>query len=121
MSIRVTARVGGEAASRLRSHAATTAVAARVALADRLAEKTKADAAEGTPVDTGRLRRAWQDAEVVADDGGSVSSRRATNSVPYVGYVEYGTRRMAPRLVVRRAIQKAAAAAATLFRFGGGG
>lgn len=120
MSIRMTARLSGDAASRLRSHAMSTAPASRVSLADRLADQAKEDTVGGTPVDTGRLKRAWQDAEIIADDGRSVSSRRTSNSVPYVGYVEYGTRRMAPRLVVRRALQKAAEAAATLFRLGGG-
>lgn len=115
----IRARITSSPAARLRAHATSTAPAARVALASALFDRTKADVVATTPVDTGRLRRGWSDALTQAADEGSASRRSAANPVPYAPYIEYGTRRTAPRRVVRNALARAAAAAAGLFRLGG--
>jgi hypothetical protein len=79
-----------------------------------------------TPVRTGRLARGWSgggSAALSAGEGGGAGeaggpglvrveeSREVTaveveNRVPYVGFVEYGTRRMAARAMVRRALRE---------------
>ena len=74
-----------------------------------------------TPVRTGRLARGWSgggSAALSVGEGGGESgsirveeSREVTaveveNRVPYVGFVEYGTRRMAARAMVRRALRE---------------
>lgn len=85
-----------------------------------------------TPVRTGRLRRGWfgggsavpsageeggepgiangasegDEAVMRSDEGGSMSAVEVENSVPYAAYVEYGTRRMAARAMVRRALRE---------------
>lgn len=70
---------------------------------DRIVEETskevKRDAASLTPVRTGRARAGWR-----------VQARKETariwNNVPYVRYLEYGTRRMRPRRMLRTAMAK---------------
>lgn len=53
-----------------------------------------------TPVDTGRLRAGW---EVQATTG----ALDLTNAVPYAGFVELGTSKMAPRAMLRRTLLEA--------------
>jgi hypothetical protein len=83
-----------------------------------------------TPVRTGRLRRGWfgggsavpsaggegadgganlggaGDAVVRVEEARLLTAVEVENQVPYVGYVEYGTRRMAARAMVRRALSE---------------
>jgi hypothetical protein len=51
------------------------------------------------------------------EESGAVTSTEIENRVPYIGYLEYGTRRVKPRAMVRRALSEVAAA----LRRGGGG
>jgi hypothetical protein len=53
----------------------------------RIAAQVAADAASATPVDTGRLRRAWRVQRAVP------GVRLVRNDTPYGRFVEYGTRR----------------------------
>ena len=109
-------RTHGTAAARLRDHAARTAPAARSALAGRLLEDARTQILVDTPVDTGRLRRGWQQADAVHDGSPGRSRAAMTNAVPYVGVIEYGGRHTAPRRVVRTALRRVASRAAALFR-----
>lgn len=96
---------------------------------------------ENTPVDTGRTRRAWRTAlgqlDGAAGDGPGGSSAgndthrneghlsrsdgehqteiAAGNSVPYVRYLEYGTSKMAPFAMVRRALRRISQRISSLF------
>lgn len=65
-----------------------------------------AAATERTPRRTGRLAQGFQTAEQTARFDRSTDTTRATatNTIRYAGYVEYGTRRMAARAMLRRAI-----------------
>ena len=69
----------------------------------RMAEQLAADAASGTPVRTGRLRRGW----AARKDGNAAA---VSNAVPYVWFVEYGTRNMRASAMLGRALAAARAA-----------
>jgi hypothetical protein len=70
-----------------------------LAEARRLAE----DAKRNTPRRTGDMARGWRAA---ADASGNA---RVINDVPYARFVEYGTRHMAPRAPLGRALANARA------------
>lgn len=53
----------------------------------------KALIAARTPVDTGKLKSSWQ----LRLEGGGL---RIKNEAPYAGFVEFGTRKMAPRAMM---------------------
>lgn len=101
---------------------------------------------ELNPVDTGRSRAAWAAAltqaggspppgwrgprpeggaiaegaalgELVGEDDGDVTSMTAANAVRYVTFLEYGTSRMAPFAMVRRALSVVQQRVRALFRF----
>jgi HK97 gp10 family phage protein len=74
--------------------------ACRDGIAD-IARSVMADARAGTPVDTGTLRGAWR-TRTTADDDTEVS-----NATPYARFVEYGTRHMAPRAMLGKALARA--------------
>ena len=74
--------------------------ACRDGLAD-IARGVMADARRDTPVDTGRLRSAWR-TRTKADDDTEIA-----NDVEYARFVEYGTRHMAPRAMLGRALARA--------------
>ena len=105
---------------RLRALARKAAPAARRRLADQLIEATRSEVLRETPVRTGRLRDGWATAETKSDDADTRSRRSLTNDVPYVTYVEYGTRRTPPRFAVRRGLRRVLGTAAALFRLNGG-
>jgi HK97 gp10 family phage protein len=65
----------------------------------RLAEAVKSDAKAGCPVDTGKLRESI-DSEVEGD------TARIGSNVPYAGYVEEGTRKMAAQPYLRPALYR---------------
>lgn len=69
----------------------------------RIAGALRDDAAAGTPVDTGAMRRGW---EVVP--GGS-NGWRVINTVDWAPFVEYGTKHMRPRAPLGRALARAQA------------
>jgi len=86
----------------------------RQAFVVQLLERGRMRIAERTPAESGRLRRSWQDGEsgdarVRRMEGASVSEVLLENGVSYVKYVEYGTRRMAPRGMVRGGLAALAA------------
>lgn len=111
-------------ATRLRRHARQTAVQSRRRLSDDLRQHALAELTRSTPVRTGRLRRSWSDAaggggdDALVDetDAVGVSERTATSTVPYVGYVEYGTSRQRPQRLAAAALRVARSVAAALFR-----
>ncbi|MEZ5943799.1 MAG: hypothetical protein R3C18_20580 [Planctomycetaceae bacterium] len=89
-----------------------------------------------TPVDTGRAQAGWASAQQLSDSetGGSISnataegelteqatgqssSLTATNFVPYVPFLEYGTTRMRPFAMIRRALQELRQRVGQLFHF----
>ena len=49
---------------------------------------------EATPVDTGRLKSSWEE---TASTSRSVTLKTNSDIAPYAGYVNDGTRKMAPR------------------------
>ena len=111
---------------KFRDHAASTVPSARRLLADRLRQEALADLTRETPVRTGRLQQGWIAAATGQGSEGTSreadlagrSHRAATNQVDYVGYVEYGTSRMAPRRLARAALSRVRRLAAVLFRLG---
>lgn len=74
--------------------------ACRDGIAD-IARGVMTDARAGTPVATGRLRGAWR-TRTKADGDTEVF-----NETPYARFVEYGTRHMAPRAMLGRAVARA--------------
>lgn len=101
---------------------------------------------ELNPVDTGRSRAAWATAltqaggnpppgwrgprpeagaiaegaalgELIDEDDGDVTSMTAANAVRYVTFLEYGTSRMAPFAMLRRALAAVQGRVRALFRF----
>lgn len=127
ISLQTRVRGSGEKFRRL---ALETAPTARKRLASDLRRAALSETIATTPVRTGRARRGWQSAiddSAAEGEGSSESSdefgtsrRSATNHVPYVQYLEYGTSRMAPREIVQRALRRVAALAAGLFSLSGG-
>ncbi len=76
--------------------------ACRDGIAD-IARGVMNDARAATPVVTGTLRRSWRTSTVANGD------TQIVNDAPYARFVEYGTRRMAPRAMLGRALAKARA------------
>lgn len=121
ISLRAKVRPNGE---RFRRLARETAPDARRALVNDLQQQSLSQIVATTPVDTGRAKRGWESAASVrtsgegtsdSSDGPGASLRSATNAVPYVRYLEYGTHRMAPLEIVRRALRRVAGLAAGMF------
>lgn len=73
------------------------------------------------PVDEGAFSTgeasSGRESSTQTEESGAVTSVEIENRVPYIGYLEYGTRRVQPRAMVRRAMSEVAAA----LRRGGGG
>lgn len=116
-------------------------------LVEQAMRQTLQDVVRLNPVDTGRSRSAWvaalrqagwevpggwqgprSDASAIAQGAGlgelarsepssSMTMLSAHNRVRYVGFLEYGTRRMAPFAMVRRALAVAQQQLAGWFRF----
>ncbi len=92
--------------------------AARQELVNEIAADVLSQTAEANPVATGRSRNAWLSAAQQLSGGGNkegegslTSSHEnqttlitATNHVPYVAYLEYGTSKAAPVSMLRQAL-----------------
>jgi len=73
--------------------------------------------ADGTPIDTGRSQASWQaaadgdarnpDSETSLIQGDHQTEFSATNSVPYMAYLEYGTANHSPVAMIRTALSSA--------------
>lgn len=121
-----------EVVSHLRHWAQRELPPFRQTLVAQLAHAVLQRVAAETPVRTGRLRRAWREAQESLNAGGSssVSGSRGNdaaesltsfhesatdsrvvieNHVPYAASVEFGTRRQAPVYMVTRGMQNVAA------------
>jgi ribosomal silencing factor RsfS len=80
----------------------TDARAPRKAVAENvkdLAKRVAQRAAENTPHLTGTMAGEW-----IVIDGEDVATSVVENEAPYARYVEYGTRYMAPRAPLGRAV-----------------
>jgi len=60
---------------------------------------------EGSTVGEGRSGNGSEESTVRVEEQRSLTAVEVENRVPYVGYVEYGTRRMAARAMVRQALR----------------
>lgn len=94
-------------------------------------DETLAVTSSNNPVATGRSRAAWDAARMKLSTSGNSSSSseghlnrttaadttelQATNLVPYISYLEYGTSKTAPVAMVRRALMQMAQSAGSLF------
>lgn len=90
----------------------------RRAAATGFAQRILQRVIESTPVETGEARSAWNDAiillgshggqsdgsDVTVDEEEGMTEIRMTNRVRHVVFLEYGTRRMAARGIVRRVL-----------------
>lgn len=101
----ITIEIRGEAAQALRDRAGRLDRQRSQYIADVTAE-TMARTVELTPLQTGTLRRGFLDAHQTAHiaDAPDRTTATAVNHVRYAGFVEYGTRKMAARAMLRRAI-----------------
>lgn len=100
---------------------------ARKQMETRIAGDVLSQTADSNPVQTGRSRAGWLAAAGSIgsnlDDGAilptgegegsatlsedeQVTSIRATNEVPYIAYLEYGTSRMAPFAMLRQSLAR---------------
>lgn len=77
----------------------------------QLARRTLNEIVANTPVETGRARRSWIEAQSSLADPARHSAQstelQATSRVPYMVFLEYGTRRIAPVAMVRQALAQA--------------
>jgi hypothetical protein len=119
---------------------------ARRDMVEEALRQTLGDTIRVNPVDTGRSRAAWvsalrqlgasppdgwqgshPDAGAISQGAGrglleiadeeSRSAASAVNAVDYVGYLEYGTSRMAPFAMARQALLRVQQSVAALFHF----
>lgn len=81
--------------------------AARTAAARAAAAHVLDTATNTSPKQTGRLAAGFRDAAVATTHAADTTTAHATNTVRYAGYVEAGTRKMAARRMLRRAIRHA--------------
>lgn len=131
--MRLRFEVEDRASERLESMSRRELTDARKRLIEQTMQQALTETLRGNPVDTGRSRSAWARAlrlaggEIPADwrgphpnlgaiaegaalgsttkaDDASTTTLSARNSVRYVGFLEYGTRRMAPFAMARRAL-----------------
>jgi hypothetical protein len=146
--MRISYQVTNEASRRLREIAANDAPEARTHLADEALRGALARIIATHPVRTGRSRAGWQAAldqfgggtasrgglrgagaamssagfggEGFAqrDDDAETTTVSASNTVPYVPFLEYGTSRMAPFAMVRRALAEVQQLVKALFKLG---
>lgn len=64
-----------------------------------IANQTKSIAEKQTPIDTGRARRGWSKREIV--NGYAIE-----NAVPYIGFLEKGRSKQAPRGILKPTVRK---------------
>ena len=131
--MRMRVEIDDQVSARLEQAAGRELTDARRRLIEQALQQALSDTLQWNPVDTGRSRAAWAAAlaqaggEAPADwrgphpqgaaiaegaacgstaraDGESTTALSAQNSVAYVSFLEYGTRRMAPFAMVRRAL-----------------
>ncbi|MCA9079316.1 MAG: hypothetical protein KDA58_02105, partial [Planctomycetaceae bacterium] len=103
---------------RLEQLAHTDLPAARMRLTQDLLDKTLRQTADLNPVRTGRCRAAWLKARehMTFTESPDSTSAAATNAVPYVTHLEYGTSRMRPFAMLRRALAQVRQHVSRLFR-----
>lgn len=109
--------------------------AARRKLIQQLLQSSLQKIRDNTPVQTGRAQAAWEAAhrqllsESTTSNAGSTTegtatqtndqqttTAEATNAVPYIVFLEYGTRRQRPVAMVRRALHEIRPQISQLFR-----
>ncbi len=95
-------------------------------------QSTLADILQNTPVETGRTKNAWQQAANSASSetgtgnaksegtsttshGEDITEATATNAVPYISYLEYGTSKMPPFATIRNALLNVRLSVASYF------
>ena len=107
---------------------------ARREMLDDLTREVLTNTISENPIDTGRSRRGWRSAlsqvggaaGAQAGDAGegiftrtetdSTTANSATNTVPYIVFLEYGTSKMAPFAMLRKSLAKALSRIPNLFR-----
>ena len=130
--IKLEVTIDGDAANGLRDFASRDLPQRRRKLVREAMDATLASTIDLNPIRTGRSRAAWAAAQGGIEGGiGPQQAREgssttleseqtteltATNSVPYITYLEYGTRKMAPVAMVRKSLLKIARRVASLFR-----
>ncbi|HSG69108.1 MAG TPA: hypothetical protein VLA12_01765 [Planctomycetaceae bacterium] len=80
----------------------------RTSLIQRVMEQAVDATRDRTPVETGEARDGWDQSNIESIEQSEMSERKLTNRVEHVIYLEYGTRRMEPREMVRRSLAEAA-------------
>lgn len=135
LAVQLRVELENRASERLDSLGGRELSDARRRLVERAMQEALLETLRVNPVDTGRSRAAWAAAvrqmgvDVPSDwrgphshaaaisegaargaitraDGESTTAVSAQNSVRYVGFLEYGTRKMAPFAMVRRALAR---------------
>ncbi|QDT33633.1 HK97 gp10 family phage protein [Thalassoglobus polymorphus] len=125
---------------KLRDLNESTILQARQEMVQQIATDVLANTAQRNPVETGRSRSGWATAAEqvsgrsteVADSSGVGSSSgegtatftsdrttslvNATNNVPYITYLEYGTSRMAPFSMLRESLAGVLGRIGSMFR-----
>jgi hypothetical protein len=149
IGVRLRVQIDDRVSERLESLAGRELSDARRRLVEQSTQQALVNTLQLNPVDTGRSRAAWAAAlqqaggEAPADwrgphpqgaaiaegaargsftrsDGESTTLLSAENNVSYVGFLEYGTRRMAPFAMVRRALLAVQQQLARWFEFPAG-
>lgn len=144
--MRVTFEIDDDVSDRLEELAAVDLPEARREMVDEAIRAALRDTVEFNPVDTGRSRSAWvaalaqlggappagwrgpkPQAGAIAEgaslgaaeayDETDRSERAASNAVRYVPFLEYGTSRMSPFAMARRALRGVRQRAGMWFRF----
>ena len=110
MSIQITIQVPSGAISSLRSRWHQQVDSARAQLVQTALSGALSEVIDTVPVETGRTRDEWQSelarvqSSLPSSGASNTSQQAATNAVPQVVYIEYGTTRMPPRSTVRNAL-----------------
>ena len=92
--------------------------AARARMTSELLLDTLQRTRDRNPVRTGRSRAGWDtaQAEVTTIDSTTTTEKQGTNTVPYIACLEYGTSRMRPVAMLRRALAEVRQHIAKFFR-----
>lgn len=122
MTIQISIRVPASNIQELRTRWQETLIASRSDMVQEATQAALTEIINNTPIVTGQARAEWESEQArVASSPPSelsahVSLQTANNSLDHVVYLEYGTRHMAPRSIVRSALAQVESAVPSLFR-----
>ena len=124
MPLQISIRVPSDVVSGIQERLQVKIDSARSEMVQIAINAALADVIDHVPIETGKTQEEWQSeftriqGSLPNNPSAHTSVQSATNGVPQVVYIEYGTSRMSPRSIVRTALAKLQTVVQSMFRLG---